>query len=144
MSIIVTFFTAPDDTSAALASRTGPGRAFESLSFGNFDPEAAVIEWECLLAGGSFEELTDAGEPRIISDPDNSGRLVFALSPRLCAALAGGERDRLRDVGSAWAEQRAADGEFIDPDVAHGILGDLASLASGSRGEGRGVYCWVA
>lgn len=50
VSIIVKFFVAPDDTSASLALQTGPGRAFESLSFGNFDPEEAVIEWECLLA----------------------------------------------------------------------------------------------
>ncbi|MFK0238020.1 hypothetical protein [Streptomyces vinaceus] len=44
MSIIVKFFVAPDDTSAGMALQTGPGRAFESLSFGNFDPEEAVIE----------------------------------------------------------------------------------------------------
>ncbi|WP_308375980.1 hypothetical protein [Streptomyces sp. ISL-99] len=60
MSIVVKFFAAPDDTSAALALPTGPVRAFESLSFGNFDPEEAVVEWECLLAGGRFEELVEA------------------------------------------------------------------------------------
>jgi hypothetical protein len=60
VSIIVEFFAAADDTSSALALQSGPGRAFESLSFDNFDPEEAVIEWECLLAGGSFEELIKA------------------------------------------------------------------------------------
>ncbi|MFI1979083.1 MULTISPECIES: hypothetical protein [Streptomyces] len=86
MGIIVKFFVAPDDTSASLALRTGPGRAFESLSFGNFDPEEAVLEWECLLAGGSFEELVEAGEPRIVAGFDG-GCVVFAISPRLSAAL---------------------------------------------------------
>ncbi|WP_299538394.1 hypothetical protein [uncultured Streptomyces sp.] len=42
VSIIVKFFVAPDDTSAVLTLQTGPGRTFESLSFGNFDPEEAV------------------------------------------------------------------------------------------------------
>ncbi|MFE9138502.1 hypothetical protein [Streptomyces sp. NPDC007355] len=67
MSIIVRFFVAPDDTSAGLALQSGPGRAFESLSFGNFDPEEAVVEWECLLVGGSSWELIEAGEPRIVA-----------------------------------------------------------------------------
>ncbi|MEV6166082.1 hypothetical protein AB0L71_30040 [Streptomyces sp. NPDC052052] len=39
MSIIVKFFVAPVDASAAMALQSGPGRTFESLSFGNFDPE---------------------------------------------------------------------------------------------------------
>lgn len=52
---------------------TGPGRAFESLSFGDFNPEEAVVKWECLLVGGSFEELVEAGEPRIVAGQDNDG-----------------------------------------------------------------------
>ncbi|MGV9892759.1 hypothetical protein [Streptomyces sp. NPDC003395] len=90
MSIIVEFFAAPDDASAALVLQAGPRRAFESLSFGNFDPEEAVVEWECLLAGGSFEELVDAGEPRIVAGQSDDRCVVFAISPRLSAALAGG------------------------------------------------------
>jgi hypothetical protein len=93
VSIIVKFFVAPDDTSASLALQPGPGRAFESLSFGNVDPEEAVLEWECLLAGVSFEELVEAGEPRIVTGQDNDGCVVFALSSRLSAALADA-RDR--------------------------------------------------
>jgi hypothetical protein len=62
VSIIVEFFVAPDDTSAAVALRTGLERAFESLSFGRLDPEEALIDWECLLADGSLEELVEAGE----------------------------------------------------------------------------------
>lgn len=89
------FFVAPDDTSASLALWTGPGRAFESLSFGNFDPEEAVVEWECLLAGGSFEDLIGVGEPRIVAGQDNDGCVVFAISPRLSAALADAEHSRV-------------------------------------------------
>ena len=143
MSIIVEFFVAPDDASAALALRTGPGRA-ESLSFGNFDPEEAVVEWECLLAGGSFEELVEAGEPRIVASQDEGGCVVFAISPRLAAALADAERSELRDVAVSWAAQRAEDGEVIDTEIAAVILSDLAALVSSARRQGRNVYCWVA
>ncbi|MFI5755057.1 hypothetical protein [Streptomyces sp. NPDC051569] len=123
---------------------TGPGRAFESLSFGNFDPEEAVVEWECLLAGGSFEDLVEAGEPRIIAGQDDDGCVVFVMSPRLSAALAMAEGPRLRDVASSWAEQCAEDGEVIDPGTADAIVGELAALVSRARRRRQGVYCWVA
>ncbi|MFD7618273.1 hypothetical protein [Streptomyces sp. NPDC059802] len=144
MSIVVKFFVAPDDTSAALALQTGPGRAFESRSFGNFDPEEAVVAWECLLVGGSFEELVQAGEPRIVAGQDDDGCVVFAISPRLLTALAGAERSRLRDVAASWVQQRSEDGEMVEAEIADEIVSELAALARSARRQSRGVYCWVA
>ncbi|XIE81333.1 hypothetical protein AB6O49_32645 [Streptomyces sp. SBR177] len=144
MSIIVGFFVAPDDTSASRALQTGPGRAFESLSFGNFDPEEAVVEWECLLAGGIFEELVETGEPRIVAGQDNDGCVVFAMSPRLSTALADATHSRLRDVATSWAQLRAEDGEVIDAEIADAIVGDLAALVSSARRQNQSVCCWVA
>ncbi|MEW2255537.1 hypothetical protein [Streptomyces sp. NPDC047869] len=144
MSTIVKFFVAPDDTSAALTLQTGPERAFESLSFGSFDPEEAVLEWECLLAGGSFEELVEAGEPRVVAGQDNDGCVVFAISPRLSSALADAEHSRLRDVAVSWAQRRAEDGEVIDAEIADAIVGDVAALVSSARRQSQNVYCWVA
>jgi hypothetical protein len=133
LSIIVKFFVAPDDTSASLALRTGPGRAFESLSFGNFDPEEAVVEWECLLAGASFEDLVEAGESRIVAGQDDDGCVVFAISPRLSAALADAAHSRLSDVAASWARLRAEDGEVIDAEIADVVVSDLAALVSNAR-----------
>ncbi|MFJ9580445.1 hypothetical protein ACIRQF_29160 [Streptomyces sp. NPDC101191] len=144
MSIIVKFFVAPDDRSASLALQSGPGRASESLSFGNFDPEEAVVEWECLLTGGSFEELVEAGEPRIVAGQDNDGCVVFALSPRLSTALADATHARLSDVAASWIRLRAEDGEVIGTEIADAIVGDLAALVSTARRQGQSVYCWVA
>jgi len=144
VSIIVRFFVAPDDTSASLALQTGPGRAFESLSFGNFDPEEAVVEWECLLADGSFEDLVEAGEPRIIAGLDDEGCVVFAISPRLSSALAEATHSRLSDVAASWTQLRAEDGEVIDTEIADVIVGDLAALVTSARRQNQSVYCWVA
>ncbi|MER5891929.1 hypothetical protein [Streptomyces sp. NPDC001876] len=144
MSIIVEFFAAPDDASAALALQTGPRRAFASLSFGNFDPEEAVVEWEQLLAGGNVEELFEAGEPRLVGGQDHDGCVVFAISPRLSAALVEADRSELKDAAVAWSSQRAEDGEFIDTEIAEVILSDLAALVSSARRQGQEVYCWVA
>ncbi|MGW8886255.1 hypothetical protein [Streptomyces sp. NPDC055749] len=144
MSIIVKFFVAPDDASACLVLQTGPGRAFETLSFGNFDPEEAVVEWECLLAGGSFEKLVDAGEPRIVAGQDSDGCVIFAISPRLSTALTDATHSRLSDVAASWTQLRAEDGEVIDTEIAAAIVGDLAALVSSARRQNQSVYCWVA
>ncbi|MCL6731036.1 hypothetical protein [Streptomyces neyagawaensis] len=144
MSIIVEFFAAADDASAALALQTGPPPAFESLSFGNFDPEEAVVEWECLFTGVSFEQLLEADEPRLVAGQDDDGCVVFAISPRLSAALAEAERSEVKDAAVAWSAQRAEDGEVIDPEIAELILSDLAALVISARRQGQNVYCWVA
>ncbi|MDH6228890.1 hypothetical protein [Streptomyces sp. MJP52] len=144
MSIIVEFFAAPDDASAALVLQTGPRRAFESLSFGNFDPEEAVVEWECLFADVSFEQLVEADEPRLVAGQDDDGCVVFAVSPRLSAALAEAERSEVKDAAVAWSFQRAEDGEAIDPEIAEVILSDLAALAGSARRQDQNVYCWFA
>ncbi|MFI1188213.1 hypothetical protein [Streptomyces californicus] len=144
MSIIVEFFAAPDDASARQALLTGPGRAFESLSFGNFDPEEAVVEWEHLLVGSPVEELVEAGEPRIVAGQDNDGCVVFALSARLSTALAGTARSRSSEVAASWVRLRAEDGEIIGPEIADQIVDGLAALVSGARQRNQNVYCWVA
>ncbi|MFF5900623.1 hypothetical protein ACFY8O_32525 [Streptomyces argenteolus] len=144
MSIIVEFFAAPDDAAAARLLRTGPRRACESLSFGNFDPEEAVIEWECLLAGGDFDELAEAGEPRLVAGQEEDGCLVFALSNRLSAAFARAEQSDLRAAAAGWSSRRAKEGDVIEREIASVILGDLAALVSSARRQGHGVYCWTA
>ncbi|MFE5829412.1 hypothetical protein ACFQ67_02135 [Streptomyces sp. NPDC056488] len=144
MSTIVKFFVAPDDTSAGLVLRTGPGQGFESLSFGNFDPEEAVVEWEGLLIGAGFEELVEAGEPRIVAVQDDDGCVVFALSPRLSTALVDAGHSRLRDVAASWAQLCAENGEDIDSRTAGVIIGDLAALVGSARRRNQSVYCWVA
>jgi hypothetical protein len=104
-----------------------------------------VVEWECLLAGGSYEGLVEAGEPRLVAGQDDEGALVFAISPRLSAALAEAERSDLKDAAFAWSLQRAEDGvEVVDAEIAEVILSDLAALVSSARRQGQGVYCWVA
>ncbi|MFI8294169.1 hypothetical protein ACIGBL_34155 [Streptomyces sp. NPDC085614] len=96
-------------------------------------PKKAVLEWECLMVGGSFEELVEAGEPRIVAGQDNDGCVVFALSPRLSAALTDAEHASLRDVALSWIRLRAEDGEVIGTQIADAIVGDLAALVSSAR-----------
>lgn len=144
MSKLVEFFIAPDDVVAALALGDGPGRALESVSCGNFDPEEAVLEWECLFSGSSFEELVEADEPRVVAGQDNDGCVVFAVSDRLLSALSAAGEPQISEVAGLWSQLREQDGEAIGVDVAGEILGDLTRLARAAEGQGSGVYCWIA
>lgn len=60
-----------------------------------------MVEWDCLLTGDSFEELVEAGEPRIVAGRDNDGCVVFAISPRLfTAGLARGAGGSVRALAA--------------------------------------------
>jgi|EndMetStandDraft_8_1072994.scaffolds.fasta_scaffold174705_2 hypothetical protein len=145
MSIIIEFFTAPDDTAAAGIVDRGPTGAFGSLSCGNFDATEAVIEWESIFTGQSFETLVSADEPRMVVDPDEGdGPLVFVASGALQGALADAAPARLAEVGELWIAERAEDGEVFDPEMVGELLGDLADLARTARERGHSLYCWMA
>ncbi|WP_406205450.1 hypothetical protein OH807_30885 [Kitasatospora sp. NBC_01560] len=146
MSIIIKFFVAPDDEAAAAVVDHGPDEAFESLVFGNFDVEEAIIEWESILTGRSFEELVDADEPAVVAGPgDGEGPMVLAASRVLQDALAAADAPRLVGVSELWVQERAAGGEVLDPEVATRILCDVAELArSIGMQDGGSLYCWVA
>jgi hypothetical protein len=144
VSIIVKFFIAPDDTSAAGIADRGPTGLFDSLAGGNFDATEAVIEWESIFTGQSFEALVSAGEPRMVADPgEEGGPLVFAASGALRRALAGAVPARLAEVGELWIQERAEDGELFDPEMVGGLIGDLADLARTAAGRGHSLYCWM-
>ncbi|WP_395293643.1 hypothetical protein ACF9IK_08540 [Kitasatospora hibisci] len=54
MSIVIKFFAAADAEAAAAVAQGGPDAVFGSLTFGNFDVEEALIEWEGIFTGRSL------------------------------------------------------------------------------------------
>ncbi|MET7688461.1 hypothetical protein ABZT06_10850 [Streptomyces sp. NPDC005483] len=145
MSIVIKFFVAPGHDAAAAVVDGGPDEAFEPLSYGNFDAEEAMIEWESIFTGRSFDALVAAGEPEAVADlDDGEGPVVFAASRALQGALAAVDQSRLVEVSQSWVEERASDGEAFDQDIATKILSDLARLARGIVGRDDRLYCWMA
>lgn len=105
------FFVAPGHETAAAVVAGGPGRAFESLKYGNFDAEEALIEWEAIVTGRSFGELVDAGVPEAVADAGAwEGPAVLAVSRALQDALAAADASRLAGIGEAWIRVRAEEG----------------------------------
>jgi hypothetical protein len=145
VSIIIRFFVAPSHQAAAAVVDGGPDGVFESLSYGNFDAEGAMIEWESIFTGRRFDELIAADEPEVIADPgDGGGPMLLAASKALRDALAAADQSRLVEVSRLWVQERAADGEVFDQEIATQILSDLARLAHGLRGRDHRLYCWTA
>jgi hypothetical protein len=145
VSIIIRFFSAPDHTSAASSLDSGPDGNFGSLTCGNFDASEAVIEWESLLTGQSFEALIASDEPHTVADPgEEGGPLLFVVSAALQGALTGASTERLAEVGELWIQEQAAEGEAFDPKMVGRLLSDLADLARTADGQGHSLYCWMA
>ncbi|MGW8332548.1 hypothetical protein ACWGLE_32165 [Streptomyces sp. NPDC055897] len=145
MSTIIEFFIAPDDTSAAGIVDSGPDGIFDTLVCGNFDASGAVIEWESLFTGQSFEALVASDEPHMVACSGEGGSpWLFAISGALQAALVSASAARLAEVGELWIQERAAEGEVFDPEPVEELLSDLAALARTADGRGHGVYCWMA
>uniref|UniRef100_A0AAU2VGF9 Uncharacterized protein n=1 Tax=Streptomyces sp. NBC_00003 TaxID=2903608 RepID=A0AAU2VGF9_9ACTN len=94
MSIVIKFFVAPDAEAAAAVAEGGPDGVFESLTFGNFDVEEALIEWEGIFTGRSFEEVLDDGVPETVVDPDDGE--VF--DPEIAVWILSGLADLARAV----------------------------------------------
>ncbi|MEV6212389.1 hypothetical protein [Kitasatospora sp. NPDC051914] len=144
MSVIITFFTAPGHEAAAAVVERGPGGIFESRTWGNFDPEEALIEWESLLTGRSLDNLLDDGEPETVADlDDGQGPVVLAASRTLQEALTRTDRSRLVRTSQLWVEHRASEGEAIDQEIAEEILQSLADLARSAHGHDDRLYCWT-
>lgn len=146
VSIIIKYFTAPDDASAAKALHGGPDESvFETMGCGNFLADSAMTEWETLLTGRSPEEHENAEWPRVVADdgPD-SGIQVFAASPELQNALAAANRETLAEVAQQWADQYSEDyGGTFEPDTAAEILYELSELSRSANSRKHTLYCWM-
>ncbi|MER7773013.1 hypothetical protein [Kitasatospora sp. NPDC096140] len=143
MSVIIKYFAAPTHEAAATVVGPGPDGIFESRTWGNFDPEEAMIVWESLLTDRSFDNLLDDGEPETVADPDDGqGPVILAASRTLQAALADTDHSQLLQTSRLWVEQQASEGATIDQDTAKAILESLAQLAR-SIEHGDRLYCWT-
>ncbi|WP_308286433.1 hypothetical protein [Streptomyces griseorubiginosus] len=118
---------------------------FESLTYGNFDAEEALIEWESIFTGRGFEELVAADEPEVVADPgDGEDPVVLAASRVLQDALATADEHRLVEVSQLWVQERAADGEVFGLETAAEVLSGLVDLAWVVGEQGESLYCWMA
>jgi len=139
MSSIIRFFVAPDDEAAATVVDGGPEGTFESVTYGNFDADLALLEWDSLLTGRAFDDLLLASAAGVITDEDD-GALIVAASVELQQALGSATEADLARIAGRWSDERAAEGDPVDPDLAREILTDLARLA---QTPDHRLYCWV-
>jgi hypothetical protein len=140
MSSIIRFFVAPDDEAAATVVDGDPENTFESVTYGNFDADLALLEWDSLLTGQAFDDLLLASASGVITEEED-GALIVAASAELQEALGSATGAELARVAQLWVDERAAEGETIDPELAREILTELARLA---RTAEHRLYCRVS
>ncbi|MFF1961120.1 hypothetical protein ACFVWX_29630 [Streptomyces sp. NPDC058220] len=142
MSSIVKFFAAANE-GAVDALAGGPNSSFRALSFGNFDAEEALLDWEAHLTGVSFESLVDRDFPEIIAEGDE-GASVFLLSDALVNSLAVASDSEVRELALWWVGEKSVDGFEIELPVASVILQSLVDLTREELQPGTHVYCWTS
>lgn len=69
MSNIVKFFVATND-GAVDSLRIGPDSSLHSITFGNFDAEEAILDWEARLTGIPFDSLVESDLPEVVEESD--------------------------------------------------------------------------
>lgn len=141
MSSIIKFFVAPDNAAAASVVESGPGPGFESVTYGNFDVWSTLEEWESLLMDRDLDELIAGGGPDVVSGDDTP--LVLLVPPDLTKALADAGGETLGRTAERWIELRSEEGEAIDDDLAHGLVGEVAALAANAARTKSSLYCWI-
>ncbi|MFF5076486.1 hypothetical protein ACFY36_05510 [Actinoplanes sp. NPDC000266] len=141
MSSIIKFFVAADDAVAAGVAEEGPGARFEPITYGNFDVWSTLEELESILTGRDLEEVLDEGGPEIISG--DGGPMLLRVPAVVVEALARAGSETLSGAAEQWISLRAADGEALDEQLGHEIVGELAATAAKAQRAGESLYCWV-
>ncbi|MER7643737.1 hypothetical protein [Streptomyces sp. NPDC126522] len=140
MSNIVKFFVATNN-GAIDSLRVGPDSSLRSITFGNFDAEEAILDWESRLSGVPFESLVESDLPEVVEESDE-GVLVLKLSDSLVDSLGRASASQILDLASWWASEEKA--RKIEPVIAASILRRLVELIREERRSGMFVYCWTS
>jgi hypothetical protein len=140
MSNIIKFFVTTR-TQALAALTAGPDTSIRVATFGNFDAEEALLEWESHLTGRSFDALVAEDLPEVVAEIED-GPVVLALSAELTEALTSQNRS-IDELAHWWVDEKADDGMEIEPLIASEILQELVDLINQEREAGEHVYCWT-
>ncbi|MFG2969185.1 hypothetical protein ACGFZS_38550 [Streptomyces sp. NPDC048288] len=141
MSSVVKFFVA-ERVDAVAALSAGPDPSLSSLTYGNFDAEEALLDWESQFTGRRFDELVEEDFPEVVAEEDE-GAVVLLLSDALVGALSAESESRVAEVAEWWVQEKDDQGWQIDLAVASEILQRLAGMARQERRAGEDIYCWV-
>ncbi|MEV6655404.1 hypothetical protein [Streptomyces sp. NPDC051219] len=142
MSSIVKFFAATK-VDALDALNSGPDASFRVISFGNFDAEEALLDWESHFTGRSFEALVEEDIPEVVAESDG-GPAVFLLSDSLLDAFSSSSTSQIEELAQWWVNEKAESGMEIDLPVSLGILRALVELTRQEREPQEGIYCWTS
>src|SRR3954447_20913101 len=101
MSNVVRFFAA-SRADAVAALEVGPEPTFPMVTYGNFDAEEALLNWEADLTGRSFDDVLDDDVPEVVAEEED-GPEVLALSEPLRASLVAASPERLGELARSWS-----------------------------------------
>lgn len=142
MGTINTYFTAPDDATAAAAVDEGP------VSFAPvLDAVEATVQGGtlfALLTERSYEEATaDRSWARLVTEPDHESAWIVSLPGEFTDALADASDEKLDSIVGPWSQTEEFWGGE-DPAELLEMLREWRMLARTARERGENMYCWMS
>ena len=153
MGVLTDYFSAPSDQVAAtaLGRAGGPGTAadgppaaapFDTVQLKDIDPVVNLGTLESILTGVDYHVITaNPDHGRLISQRDDHGPWVIAVSAALQAALATADSDQLAQADIPWT--RTEEFRWAAPQSLLWVIEELAALARRATAKGERLYCWT-
>ena len=142
MGLLIDYFSAPDDNTAAQALTSPDDRALVIEGRG-VEPTVSLAVLEGLLGGREFEDILDDEESyATVAISDTAEAFVIRVGNALEELLAGSDPARLDAAAPHWATSEEMEG--ARPADLRDFVLELRELIVNSRSAGQRVYCLMA
>ncbi|WP_090476075.1 hypothetical protein [Nakamurella panacisegetis] len=139
MSLLIDYFSAPDDTTAAQAL-TSPDERSMIIEGRRIEPTVSLAVLEGLLGGRQFEEILDDDQSyATVAISDTAEAFVIRLGERFEDLLLANDQSHLEATAPYWATAEEMEG--ARPADLVEFLTELQGLVTRSRDAGEHVYC---
>lgn len=139
MGLLIDYFVAPDDATAARAADDLPS-GLPATDGSGIDPNVVLAQFEELLTGRTFEQILDDPQAyQLVRATDDGEVFVVRISQEFVQALVAAPDETLRQLAGPWSQIEEFWGQG-EPAALIDFLGRLRDLAL----QPGAVYCRVS
>ena len=135
------FFATPADVQAVDICESPAGR-FPGLRAARTDV-VKLVQLQCLVDGSRFEDHVRSLDSLFVRSQSDDGPWVVRVPDSLAEFLATAEADKVRMVGTQWAQTEEWRRDGGTPDNIVPFLGQMCQLARMAKSASKDLYVWI-